>query len=75
MSKLGDRLKSIAPVTRDAVSSILNGKIHKCPECFGILRKCSYCDGSGKVTQRQLTAYSNPIAELLRRRKQRHLDK
>lgn len=44
-------------------------KNHTCPECHGILRKCGTCDGSGKVTKKQLDAYHNPIAELLRRRK------
>lgn len=43
------------------------GKVHECPECKGILRKCNYCDGSGKLTKRELDKYHDPIQAMIRR--------
>lgn len=50
----------------------LFGKVHECPECKGILRKCSYCDGSGKLTKRELDNYHDPIQAMLRRYGRKH---
>lgn len=45
------------------------GPFVKCPECFGLLKKCELCKGKGKLIQEDIDAWNNPIARMNRERK------
>lgn len=61
----------VGKIIRQNAIDRLKGKTHICPECRGVLSKCSYCDGSGKVTAQALDMYHDPLQGLIRRTKQR----
>ncbi|EMW2193025.1 hypothetical protein K1J23_16675 [Enterobacter hormaechei] len=42
------------------------GPFAKCPVCYGLLRSCELCCGSGKVIQEDIDAWNNPIAQMRR---------